>query len=92
MAELPMVESPNFIPETLPTATSDLVWLPPEEVPAMIFVDNRCKRSPEAGVLFTSDNFPGHHNKYTDCNYIMKATPGKRVQLIFFIFDVSIPI
>ena len=48
-----------------------------------------CERSPEAGVLFTSDNFPGHYNKDTDCNYTMKAAPGKRVELTFFLFDVS---
>ena len=48
-----------------------------------------CMRAPELGVLFTSDNFPGKYNKETNCTYTMRAAEGRRVQLTFFVFDVS---
>ena len=32
-----------------------------------------CMRAPEAGVLFTSDNFPGKYLKDTNCTYTMRA-------------------
>ena len=49
-----------------------------------------CMRAPEAGVLFDSDNFPGKYLKDTNCTYTMRAAEGRRVQLTFFIFDVSL--
>ena len=49
-----------------------------------------CMRAPEAGVLFTSDNFPGKYLKDTNCTYTMRAAEGRRVQLTFFVFDVSL--
>ena len=48
-----------------------------------------CSRTPRRGELFTSDNFPRNYEKNTNCNYIMKASEGRRVQLTFFVFDVS---
>merc|ERR1712106_805862 len=49
----------------------------------------KCWREPEAGDMFTSDNFPGKYQKNTDCWYHMKATEGHRVQLTFFVFDTE---
>ena len=49
-----------------------------------------CMRVPEAGILFTSDNFPGKYLKNTNCTYKMRAKQGSRVQLTFFVFDVSL--
>ena len=57
---------------------------PPETTPKPL-----CERAPEAGVLFSSDNFPGKYLKDTNCTYRMKASEGKHVQLTFFFFDVS---
>ena len=68
-----------MIPEPLATLTLGLEVMPIDV----------CERSPEVGVLFTSDNFPGNYNQNTNCNYTMRAEPGKRVQLTFFLFYVS---
>jgi len=70
------------------TTDEQLPTLVPEDLPKEKSKDV-CERSPEAGILFTSDNFPGHYNKDTDCNYTMKAAPGKRVELIFFLIDTE---
>ena len=48
-----------------------------------------CSRTPRRGELFRSDNFPRNYEKDTNCNYSMKASEGRRVQLTFFVFDVS---
>jgi len=78
LPELPMLEMPTFIPEPLPIA------------PIMKSLGKKfCTLSPEAGVLFTSYNFPENYDPFTDCDYVMKAGPGKRVQLTFFIFDIE---
>ena len=53
-------------------------------------VSMMCPRSPEPRVLFSSDNFPGVYPKNKSCNYSMRAEQGKRVQLTFFIIDVSL--
>jgi len=62
---------------------------PITEGPPQTTVRPECVRVPEAGVLFTSDNFPGKYLKDTNCTYKMKATEGKRVQLTFFVFDTE---
>ena len=78
LPELPMLKMPTFIPEPLPIA------------PIMKSLGKKfCTLSPEAGVLFTSYNFPENYDPFTDCDYVMKAGPGKRVQLTFFMFDAS---
>ena len=78
LVRLPMLELPTLIPEPLTIA------------PIMKSLGTKfCTHSPEAGVLFTSDNFPEYYDPFTDCDYVMKAGTGKRVQLTFFKFDVS---
>ena len=63
---------------------------PITEGPPQTTVKPECVRLPEAGVLFTSDNFPGKYLKDTNCTYKMRAVKGRRVQLTFFVFDVSL--
>ena len=63
---------------------------PITEGPPQTTVKPECVRLPEAGVLFTSDNFPGKYLKDTNCTYKMRAVEGRRVQLTFFVFDVSL--
>ena len=63
---------------------------PIPEAPPETTITPTCERDPMAGVLFSSDNFPGKYSKDTNCTYRMKATEGKRVQLTFFVFDVSL--
>jgi len=72
--------------EEFPPVTEDLSLLPPIQTST---VAPPCVRSPEAGDLFTSDNFPGKYLKNTNCNYTMRAQGGKRVQLTFFVFDTE---
>ena len=63
---------------------------PIPEAPQETTITPTCERDPMPGVLFSSDNFPGKYWKDTNCTYRMKAAEGKRVQLTFFVFDVSL--
>lgn len=49
----------------------------------------KCQRKPAEKVLFSSDNFPSNYNKETECSYVMKADPGKRVLLTFYMFQTE---
>eukprot|EP00090_Calanus_glacialis_P012233 TRINITY_DN20713_c0_g1_i4.p1 TRINITY_DN20713_c0_g1~~TRINITY_DN20713_c0_g1_i4.p1 ORF type:complete len:1703 (-),score=467.37 TRINITY_DN20713_c0_g1_i4:343-5451(-) len=62
---------------------------PITEGPPQTTVKPECVRLPEAGVLFTSDNFPGKYLKDTNCTYKMRAVEGSRVQLTFYVFDTE---
>jgi len=62
---------------------------PIPEAPPETTLKPACERDPEAGALFSSDNFPGKYLKDTNCTYRMKASEGKRVQLTFFVFDTE---
>ena len=70
------------------TPVTEVSSLTPE--PPQTTVKPPCVRVPEAGILFTSDNFPGPYLKDTNCTYTMRAKKGSRVQLTFFVFDVSL--
>ena len=75
------------IDEEFPAVTEGVSLIPE---PPQTTVSPACVRVPEAGILFTSDNFPGAYLKDTNCTYTMRAKQGSRVKLTFFVFDVSL--
>eukprot|EP00092_Neocalanus_flemingeri_P047529 GFUD01053892.1.p1 GENE.GFUD01053892.1~~GFUD01053892.1.p1 ORF type:complete len:252 (+),score=52.29 GFUD01053892.1:369-1124(+) len=81
LEELSIAIDEEFSPVTVTTF--------PTLLPLPTTVKPSCVRAPEAGILFTSDNFPGKYLKDTNCTYTMTAKEGSRVQLTFFVFDTE---